>query len=87
MYNLHSHLVQCCCSFSCAKDLAGRALLRCGCQKSHVVCCWCCSKVSIPVDKAIGLMEWVQSLGHDVPELGELQGLKKRCEPCPWLFS
>ncbi|CAL8461979.1 g1510 [Coccomyxa elongata] len=36
------------------------------------------SKVSIPVDKAIGLMEWVQSLGHDVPELQELQGLKKR---------
>ena len=31
------------------------------------------------MDKAIGLMEWVQSLGHDVPELQELQGLKKRC--------
>lgn len=41
-------------------------------------CVWHCSKVSIPVDKAIGLMEWVQSLGHEVPELGELQGLKKR---------
>lgn len=43
------------------------------------LCLWWCSKVSIPVDKAIGLMEWVQSLGHDVPELQELQGLKKRC--------
>lgn len=37
------------------------------------------SKVSVPVEKAIGLMEWVQSLGHIVPELQELNSLKKRC--------
>jgi hypothetical protein len=42
---------------------------------------WPCSKVSIPVDKAIGLMHWVQSLGFEVPELAELCRLRKRCSP------
>lgn len=35
-------------------------------------------QVSVPVDKAIGLIQWVQSLGHDVPELLELDEIKRR---------
>ena len=34
--------------------------------------------MSVPVDKALSLMDWVQSLGFDVPELAELARLKKR---------
>jgi hypothetical protein len=30
------------------------------------------------VDKAIGLIKWVQSLGHEVPELAELDDIKRR---------
>ena len=37
------------------------------------------SKVSVPVDKSIALLKWFESLGHSVPELRELEAIKRRC--------
>ena len=42
-------------------------------------------QVSVPVDKAIGLIKWVQSLGHEVPELQELDEIKRRQASQPLL--
>ena len=36
------------------------------------------SKVSVPVDKSIALLKWFESLGHSVPELRELEAIKRR---------
>ena len=36
------------------------------------------SKVSVPVDKSIALLKWFESLGHGVPELRELEAIKRR---------
>ena len=39
------------------------------------------SKVSVPVDKSIALLKWFESLGHSVPELRELEAIKRRQAP------
>ena len=39
------------------------------------------SKVSVPVDKSIALLKWFESLGHSVPELRELEAIKRRQFP------
>ena len=39
------------------------------------------SKVSVPVDKSIALLKWFESLGHSVPELRELEAIKRRWPP------
>ena len=44
-------------------------------------------QVSVPVDKAIGLIKWVQSLGHEVPELQELDEIKRRQGRNPLLHA
>ena len=41
------------------------------------------SKVSVPVDTSIALLKWFESLGHSVPELRELEAIKRRYQCIP----